>query len=248
MKTFLIQSTEYSGYTIPAQSYGYTAMEAVQYHNWFHGEKVYDCKLHDNMTFKSDSYNYLRPDYVPIGSVDYVLAWLEQMGVTDVAPLNIPRKLWKYCRRDVTIDYCTNINGHWMLKDCDKIKADYNGEAYFNGDGGKDKKYFLTRWVDNINSEWRVFVFNQKIQSIKCYSGDELVIPDKLYIEEIVQNYDKRCYTLDVMVYNDGKTTDIVELHDFFACGLYGFDDYRVLLLMWTSTIKDMLKQKEEKG
>lgn len=244
MKTFVVQSTETNGYTIPAQSYGYTAIEAVQYNNWFQGEKVYDFVLNDDMTFKSNTYNYLSPNYIPIGSVDYVLSWLKLMGVNDVAPLNIPQELWKYCHRDVTVDYCTNINGHWMLKDCNKIKADYNGEVYFNGDGGKDKKYFLTRWVNDIVSEWRVFVFNGAVLGIQCYSGDVFLTPDNDYIEEIVQNYSKRCYTLDVMVYNGGKTTDIVELHDFFACGLYGFEDYKFLPIMWSSTIKELLNRR----
>ena len=78
----------------------------------------------------------------------------------------------------------------------------------------KTKKYFLTRWVNDIVS---VFVFNGTVLGIQCYSGDVFLTPDNDYIEEIVQNYNKRCYTLDAMVYNGGKTTDIVELHDFFC-------------------------------
>ena len=50
------------------------------------------------------------------------------------------------------------------------------------------------------------------------------------------------CYTLDVCVTENRERTEIIELHDFFSCGLYGFEDYSVLPIMWISTITDLLK------
>ena len=249
MQRFIIEGkTVFDNYCqnhiVPAQDYGYTAIQAVDYYGWLNSADKdidrYGFDLTNDITAK----RYHAENYIPIGSVDFVLAWLKAMGVPHVAPLNIPRELWQHCKRDVRIDYCSNINGHWMLKDTDTIKAPYNGEVYFHGDGGKDKKYFLTRWVDDIDSEWRVFIFDKKILGIKCYSGDELIVPDRSYIEEIAQTYDKRCYVLDLFVRNNGTVTDICELHDFFACGLYGFDDLKMLPIMWSATIKELLKQR----
>lgn len=243
MKTFVIQSENINGYNLPAQSFGYTAIEAVQYTNWFRDSQVYDFVLNSDLNFKSANYDYLNKNCIPIGSVDYVLRWLELMGVQNVKPLNIPHELWKFCDRTVTVDYCSNVNGHLMLKDVDKIKSELNGEVWFNGDGGKDKKYFLTEWVDNVESEWRYFVFNGKIRGCQCYSGDSSLCPDKEYVQDVVKTYKKRCYTLDVMVSDGGKHTEILELHDFFSCGLYGFEDFSVLPAMWATAIADLLNR-----
>ena len=241
MKTFIIQSNLINGHNIPAQSYGYTVIEAIQYTNWFRGEKIYDFALNGNVEFEP---NCLTRDCVPIGSVEYVIAWLKKMGVAEVKPLNIPPELWKFCDRQIKLDYCSNINGHWMLKDTNEIKSAANGEVWFNGDGGNDKKYFLTQWVDDIDSEWRVFALNKSIRGIRCYSGDEFILPNREYIQSIVDSYDKKCYTLDVFVNDKGKHTEIMELHDFFSCGLYGFEDFSVLPMMWITTINELLNKR----
>ncbi len=247
MKTFVIQSQKINEYIIPAQSYGYTAIESIQYTNWFRNEHVYAFLLNDDLNFKSDKYNYLSRDYIPIGSVEYVLQWLKLMGVKEVKPLNIPKELWRFCSRKIKIDYCNNVNGHWMLKDIDIIKCPKNGEVQFTNSKIESnvgyKKYFLSEWIPEIDSEFRVFVFNKSIKGIRCYSGNECNFPDLDYIQSIVNVYNKRCYTLDVGVTKNGERTEIIELHDFFACGLYGFEDYSVLPIMWISTIADLLKR-----
>lgn len=107
------------------------------------------------------------------------------------------------------------------------------------------KSIFLSEWVEHVNSEWRVFVFNGEVRDIRCYSGDVCTLPDKEYVEKIAKTYSdtsgKHAFTVDVMVTDEGKT-DIVELHDFFSCGLYGFEDYSVLPLMWSVTMTDILR------
>ena len=63
----------------------------------------------------------------------------------------------------------------------------------------------------------------------------EYVKPDMGYCREIVDAVQEqrilRAYTLDLMVQQSGNT-DILELHDFFACGLYGFSDPTTLRQM----------------
>lgn len=243
MRTFLIQSND-TNHHIPAQAYGYTAIEAIDYANWYNGEKIYDYILTTDVPFKRFYKDYLTKYQTPIGSVEYVTTWLHAMGVDSVKPLNIPKELWRFCARDVRISTLDGLTGHWMKKDLDSIKDDQNGEIFLDGSKTSNKKYFLTKWVDRICSEWRVFVFNKKIRGIRCYSGDEWILPCRFYIEDIVNAYDKKSYTLDVMVRDNGRCTDIVELHDFFACGLYGFEDFTVLPQMWISTISELSGQK----
>jgi hypothetical protein len=43
-------------------------------------------------------------------------------------------------------------------------------------------------------------------------------------------------YTLDVGIKTETKETVIIEMHDFFSCGLYGFNDpfrYPYMLSQW---------------
>jgi len=248
MKMFVIQGKPAKERLIPAQSYGYSAIEAVEYSNWFCREQVYDYVLTDNIRFRSSAvgapeaidYNYLKSNYVPIGSVEFVLEWLKLMGINSVSPLNIPQELWKFCEREIClVNNLVELNGEWMVKDRNRIKSNHNRGLRLPQD--IQGNYFATKWIDNVVSEWRVFIIDKEVRGIRCYSGDEWILPNKDYINTIVDTYDKRCYTLDVMVQDDGHT-EIVELHDFFSCGLYGFEDYAVLPKMWITTINELLK------
>lgn len=49
-------------------------------------------------------------------------------------------------------------------------------------------------------------------------------------------------YTIDVGVTSDGNTV-LIEVHDFFSCGLYGFDDAKNLPNMYISTHKTILRK-----
>jgi hypothetical protein len=246
---FLIQArkTMYGESLIPEYDFGYSVIEAIEYANWWEREKVHDYHL-----VKREELNDIafinRHTQIPIGSVEFCLDYYNRVGILNIKPLNIPEELWPLVKRPVTIDYCKNINGHWFLKSTSFIKDSANGEVWFNGDGGEDKKYFLTRWVDDVVSEWRLFIYKKSILGLKCYSGDDWILPDKRYCESVTIAYDspaKEAYTLDVMVYKDrmgGYSTDIVELHDFFGCGLYGFT-HNKLLNMIVAAHKNILEQ-----
>ncbi len=250
---FLIQSTEMQGKEVPAQDFGYTTMQIANYYNWLCPSNcMYDFEYVCSPTLFGQKPEWTHIDEngfsscIPIGSVEFTLEWFKAMGIENVKPLNIPQELWKFCDRLVTVDYCVNVRGHLMKKDTDKIKDICNGETYIH-ENQIYTRYFFSEWVDNIVSEWRVFVFNGEIQDIRCYLGDPWVIPDKHYVEEVVDVYSKirnTAYTLDVLVTD--KKTEILELHDFFSCGLYGFEDFRVLPLMYRRAISFILM--EQKG
>ncbi len=256
MITFIIQAKESNGYTIPAQSYGYTLIEAIEYNEWYHGEKVYDYVLDNSPYFESyTEFDMFDSSCIPIGSVEYVLKWLKLKGVDNIKPLNVPQKLTKYIKRNYdslfTGRYLSGDSNTFYVKSQDRIKDEMNGEVtkdilYSNKD--KYRYTFVTEMLDNVVSEWRIFVWKGKILGCKCYSGDEFKYPDMKYIKTIIDNYDKDCYTLDVMVdtsITDEGITDILELHDFFAVGLYGFEDFQHLPLMYINCIRNLLKKEE---
>lgn len=254
MVIFVIESKIVNGYEVPAQDFCYTAIEAVNYRNWYEQEQVYDFVLCSSINgFRNLDHNYLTPNHVPIGSVDFVLHWFKCMGIKKIKPLNIPPALWKFCDRQIMLEFFQRAGtGKWMCKDPDHFKSHMDRPIILHdGQGYSDKAYFLTEWIPDVDSEWRCFVHKGKLQGIRCYSGDEWALPDKEYIQTVIDAYtDKGTYTLDVMVYGEsngkGNHTEILELHDFFSCGLYGFDDYSVLPSMWISTVRDILATKSK--
>jgi len=143
----------------------------------------------------------------------------------------------------------------------DNPKSEYHHSFYsFN----EDSEIFATKKVA-VLSEWRVFMFNSKIVGLKHYSGDEWLLPNQNYVQKIADKLAENGLTtcsFDVMIRDgqdwwnlnnkvsectsssDGKSyfTDLVEVHEFYAVGLYGFNDYSKLLTMWTRAFRNLLK------
>ena len=121
------------------------------------------------------------------------------------------------------------------------IKSEKNG--WYTDYHGSEPMLFANE-VKNICSEWRLFVCDGEILGLKCYAGQAFVPPDKKYCETVVNAVDKnggfRAYTLDDLVLDNGDT-DILELHDFFACGLYGFSDPAAIRKMAILTQRRLL-------
>jgi len=120
--------------------------------------------------------------------------------------------------------------------------------------------FFFSEYVD-FESEYRIFVYKNDIVGLKHYAGNYWLFPDKDIITKIVKVYEKTApvaYTLDVGIHEldsydygwiphgrDKKEfmpigrsrkylTSIIEIHDFFSCGLYGFNDDRILPFMFS--------------
>ena len=98
--------------------------------------------------------------------------------------------------------------------------------------------YQITCFNPEISDEWRYFVYDGKVVGMKCYVSDDIMnpkVPDKGWVLDKIKRIDLPAYTLDVATSNNSntKTPKIVEVHDFFSCGLYGFDDYNLLPYMF---------------
>ena len=61
----------------------------------------------------------------------------------------------------------------------------------------------------------------------------------------MIKNYttSPKAYTLDIGV-NKKDGTFVIEVHNFFSCGLYGFSDHKLLPLMFISGWKELYKQR----
>ena len=203
-------------------------IESIKYLNWYHNNKDLKYVLSDYIT---------GPGYIPIGSVEFVSEYLKEYHNIVVRPINIPEELFSFCERTIINGSEKDIIGEKFVKSNDKIKS--FTEITVNAPPGN---YQISDLID-IESEWRSFVYKNELVGIQNYSGDFKIFPDVEKIETIIKNYKNApiAYTLDVAILENGKT-DIVEIHDFFSCGLYGFSDRKILPYMFSRWFNNKIK------
>ena len=135
-------------------------------------------------------------------------------------------------------------NGDYTIKHILDNKGDFN-----------DEEWYVGMAMDAL-AEWRVFVHNGEIQDICFYKGDMFTPTPFGEMKCLVAKYNKfykdnpmsgaSAYTLDVgwvdeisflpikMQKNDKHPMSykVIEFHEFYSCGLYGFNDYVKIMYM----------------
>ena len=178
----------------------------------------------------------------PVGSVEFVTDWYKKVWGLDIKPRNIPIELQKSQHR-VIKNYTLpeDLNGvltnfghnSFYLKSSTVIKSSIN-DVYWSGDSRLTEIFdqvIVSEYMGDIVSEWRCFVYNSRIIDVKNYRGDPWTIPNKDRVLQYISEFELKspnippAYTLDIAVRENG-VIDIIEIHDFFSCGLYGFSDY----------------------
>lgn len=204
----------------------------------------------------------------PVGSVEFVHDYFMQTVGVIPPPINIPAALCSpaFLGRRVAVEkpvaFCTQLNlKEAYIKSISAVKHNNNG--YYRFIGGKlfnsythEKVIFrnksLVSECVSFLSEWRVFVYRDGIVAAKNYDGDPFLSPDKTVIESMIKAYAADApvaYTLDVGVIDKegAKQTVVVEVHNFYSCGLYGFDGYTVLNMLgsWYSQFYKQVTSKK---
>jgi hypothetical protein len=194
---------------------------------------------------------------IPIGSIEFCEEALSLFAGSDtkMKPYRFTENLMNPSAIGRKAAYCTSKEkvaatfDEWgvtdiFIKSAVKLKCDY-ADFYQKGIAERslpdDSEYFVSEWLPII-SEWRTFVHRGKIIDIRCYSGDPWIIPAKDSVEAIlsaVLEYGEplNAFTLDVAVTEDGVTV-LMEIHNFVACGLYGFSRPEILPMLaaaWTT-------------
>lgn len=223
---FLIQSKN----GIPLHDFGFHLIKAIEFNNWYHKDNGYVYRLFEGT-------DKLPEGYVPIGSNEFVVNYLKKHFNKTPLPKNVPEKLFGFANREIMNGNEKDIKKLSFVKSNDKIK--HFTEICSEAPCGK----YQISDVVNIESEWRVFVYRDVIMDIRNYCGDFKIFPDIKKIGEMVECYESEspiAYTLDVGI-NDSDTF-VVEVHDFFSCGLYGFNEYNVLPNMFSRWFKEFTK------
>lgn len=218
--------------------FSFTLLQSIEFQNWLHSDgktKVKYINSGDAFVFDdSTPFKSCHHSYVPVGSVEFVTKYLEQFYGLTPKPRNIPEELFRYADRNIfngTEAYFSHC-GKSFIKSNDKIKGTcgiFNQSETVNLPAGN----YQFSEVISIDSEWRAFVYNNKLVGLQNYSGEFTMFPNVDIIKDMIKVYKSApvAYTLDVGVReigNNHNTTLIIEVHDFFSCGLYGFADHAI--------------------
>lgn len=222
--------------------FSFVLLESFKYHKWKNNSIEFDYIFTNNKKPKWVSTEF--KNYVPIGSVEFVSYYLEVYYGKKVTPKNVPVELFdhKFTQRNVFNGTERDLTGRGkkFVKSNDKIKL---FTEIVNDDFElKPGNYQISDVIKNIDSEWRCFVYHNKLVGLQNYCGEFTLFPDVADINMMIYAYKDAApvaYTLDVGI-ND-KGTFIIEVHDFFSCGLYGFSDLVNLPYMFDRWFKEYI-------
>ena len=245
--------------------FAFTLIESIRFHNWLHKN---DTKYEMKYKF-INSYDIVEPDdiypiiqfksyhknYIPIGSVEFVNEFLYHFypEIPQLKPINVPEELLnkEYSKRIMfNGDETDIVNGisnisieNWFIKSNDVVKGltvtfSKNHQLFL-----PKGNYQFSEYI-SIDSEWRAFVYKNKLVGLQNYCGEFTKFPNVNIIKEMILNYKSApiVYTLDVGINDEG--TFIIEVHSpINSCGLYGFANHAILHKMFYDSFKEIVKQ-----
>lgn len=210
-----------------------------------------------------DNCKDIQDKIVPVGSIEFVKAFCNEYFNKNcekyLKPLNIPKELFKFANRkiddfvlnenmDTIINDIIDIsnNGQIFIKSNEVLKFENNGIIHLKNILNEKKfpngKYQISE-IKQIDSEYRCFIYNGQLIGIQYYNGDFKLFPDVKVIEDITKYFnDNTAYTIDIGV-NYKRETFLIECHEFYSCGLYGFSDYNKLPYMFNRTFNKIVNR-----
>lgn len=213
----------------------------------------------------------MEPGFIPVGTIEFVHEYLRKAyGFTEeIKPINVPSCLikenqdeWDYIgfmvkgTREVLKSHGIFVgdqNRRYYLKSMARLKDPINGlytVAQLRDLIKDDGTVYQVRKEYDILSEWRGFVYQDELLAVQPYSGDPLVFPDGNRIKNLLSHYRALsgfrlppAFTIDFAITAQMEGTILMEVHEFFSCGLYGFSDYTKLPWMFIRTWQDIMRR-----
>lgn len=243
-----------------------TMVNAINYLNWEGCEATYEfIEIEDiDKIAKNSKTISLYRESIPVGSVEFVEKYIGYIvfgkeSIEKIKPLNVPKELLEFgtCKRkNISLpDENLKLDARelFFIKSNDEIKYENNGfiigKDVYNLPAGN---WQISKIINDIESEYRCFIYKDNLLDIRRYLGNFKSLPDFKIIEKILSLYKwdngngnaPIAYTLDIAnVIREGKQeTEIIECHDFFSCGLYGFNDLEHYPYMITRAYNNIIK------
>lgn len=199
-------------------------------------------ELFQMVDFRELQDNNIPPNAVPVGSIEFC----EKILGRRICATNIPKGLRDpmYTGRKVTDADSSTLSmvfkrysaKELFIKSATQCKCNYTG-IYKPSDNIPEDKYFVSE-VIKVEAEWRCFIWRGQILDIRRYAGDYAAQLSKSAIQMVKNmvtaaeaefNHKKPAYVIDIGKIETKELPVIIEVHNFVACGLYGFHDYRIL-------------------
>jgi hypothetical protein len=230
--------------------FAFTLLESVRFQKWLDKTSHIKVKYANTYEIVDPDMIYPNPfkpyhkDYVPVGSVDFVTDFLMYFYNIYPKPINVPEELFGFANRQIFngnhMDFEDVACGKYFVKSNTQIKGykeiiDHKTRGMLPLPAGEYQISELTQ----IESEWRCFIYQGKLVGLQNYSGDFTMFPNVDTILHMIYYYKNApiAYTLDVGVFDE--KTFVIEVHDFFSCGLYGFANHAIyphMLYKWFKT------------
>lgn len=241
------------------------AMEnAIEFDSWRSCrsiEEVVYCSIDDLDAIQlNPEYNYC-----PVGTLEFFFKYVDTMygegAHKKIKPLNVPKELELYALGNVYYSDTKELEEFFkdsendgvrlFMKSMDTFKDEHNG--FISKPEEVQPNTQLVVESPDLDDEWRVFIHNGKAIDIKKYSGNPFVFPDLdgSSFHRIISIATNQCGikegTVDIGMEIwcddfDGKEYNricVIECHDFFSCGLYGFNDNNAIpLMLWRTWLK----------
>jgi hypothetical protein len=235
MAGFLVQTVE--GHV--KHDFAFSLEEAVRYQNWYNNGS-HALHLCDNVLDRDFS------TFIPVGTIQFVKKFLSiYYDIHVIKPINIPPELFyfKFLQRHVELVHKKDLvldGKEKFVKSNESLKG-YT-ETVTSTEGIPDIELVVSDLIE-IESEWRAFVFRGELVGLQNYSGDFTAFPDVEFIKICIKEYTNcpPAYTLDIGL-NEEDGTFIIEAHNFYSCGLYGFSENRLLPQMFISSFNHLIK------
>ena len=256
MRYRLLLQQEADGLLLPGQA---VVAEAAKFSNWYEsasqflyrpcgktGAKELDKYILSPTTLTGISEVGTAPaeagiEDIPIGSIEFVETFLSsRYGIDHLTPIFIPPQIQPK-RKTSIVTGSAGVQAFMRQNGLDMVFV--KSAARVKGDTCSIIQ------MEDIDLLGRIFVKRGRVVGVRNYGGDEWVVPDRTTVLSMVNAYhvvSPFSYTLDVAaIQNSNGTvyTDIVEVHNFISCGLYGFDTANDLLTMLIDGIHWEIRQ-----
>lgn len=225
----------------------------------FFGFEELDAEITLHNNFLMLSKEELSKYDVCVSCVNDIQHILFKFGVKNYDIPCYPKKLKKFLKREVVISKLKVILPR-MPKDrfikpvrpkrfqAFITDSTYNPETPTLLMNLSDDELVYVSHIVKFESEWRVYVRENRIQNVCYYKGDPTIFPDPITIRRMISSWEGPCcYGLDVGVsLSTGyQSTLLVEVNDFYSLGNYGLfprDYAEMLYLRW----RELLDGKEK--
>ena len=199
---------------------------------------------------KNGKFDSLVKNNLFVGSVEFMTEVFNRVGIEQPRlPINNLRPYEEMKLRDFKYEYPVFIKPKSIKAFTGFVVDDYSKSMLNTLDKELD---IIIQQVINLDSEWRFYVFRNKIVDIRHYSG-------RMDINLIgaVNNFNKlddstfknfpETFVMDIGFYNDSDSYTIIEFNDMWAIGNYGIPN-DLYVRMLKDRYFDIIKNKNNES